>query len=250
MFLKVIACEIAARELYFAAAQSPNLVDLELLTQGYHDRPNTGRAELQKRIDAVPAAKYDAVVLGYGICSSILPGLSAAQTQLVIPRAHDCITFLLGSKERYRQCFDERPGTYYFSSGWLEYARRRGDKGTMWGGASVPANASLNFKPAYEEWVKKYGEDQARYLLEEMGRWTDNYTHGTLIDFEFLKGLKLPEQVRQICQDKGWQYDEMKGDLGLIQRLLDGQWPESEFLIVNPGQKVVATFDERIIGTA
>ena len=43
MFLKVIACEIAVRELYFAASRSPNLVDLEFLTQGYHDIPGTGR---------------------------------------------------------------------------------------------------------------------------------------------------------------------------------------------------------------
>jgi len=96
MFLKVIACEIAARELYHTAARSRNLVDLELLTQGHHDTPRTGQVEIQKRIDAVPAGKYDAIVLGYGLCSSILTRLSTAHTTLVIPRAHDCITFFLG----------------------------------------------------------------------------------------------------------------------------------------------------------
>jgi len=250
MYLKVIACEIAARELYFSAARCPNLVDIELLTQGYHDTPNIGRAELQKRIDAVPAGKYDAIVLGYAICSSILPGITTAHTQLVIPRAHDCITFLLGSKERYQQCFTDHPGTYYFSSGWLEYAQRRGNKGTLWGGASVPANANLNFNVAYDEWVKKYGEDQAKYLLEEMSRWTNNYSHGILIDFDFLKDLNLQGRVRQICADKGWQYDELKGDLRLLQNLLHGNWTEADFLVVRPGQKVVATFDERIVGAA
>jgi hypothetical protein len=29
--------------------------------------------------------------------------------------------------------------------------------------------------------------------------------------------------------------------------MLDGPWPETDFLVVKPGQKVVATFDERII---
>lgn len=250
MLLKVIACEIAARELYYAAARSRNLVDIELLTQGYHDTPNTGRAELQKRIDAVPAGKYDAIVLGYALCSSILTGITTPQTRLVIPRAHDCITFFLGSKERYQQCFNERPGTYYFSSGWLEYAKRRGGKGTMWGGASVPANANLNFKAAYDVWVQKYGEEQAKYLLEEMSRWTDHYSHGTLIDFDFLKDLDLPKQVRQICADKGWEYDQLPGNLKLIQGLLDGDWPEADYLVLQPGQKVVATFDDKVIGMA
>jgi hypothetical protein len=250
MFLKVIACEIAVRELYFTAAKSKNLVDLEFLTQGYHDTPATGCVEIQKRINAVPAGKYDAIVLGYALCSSILNGLTTPHTQLVIPRAHDCITFFLGSKDRYQQCFNDRPGTYYFSSGWLEYAKRRTDKGSIWGGASVPANANLNFKAAYDTWLQKYGEERANYLLEEMSRWTDNYSHGTLIDFDFLEDLELRKQVEKICADKKWQYDELKGDLKLLENLLAGNWPEADFLIIRPGQKVVATFDEKIIGAA
>lgn len=250
MFLKVIACEIAARELYYAAARSSNLIDLELLTQGYHDTPGAGREEVQKRIAAAPAGKYDAIVLGYGLCSSILAGLTTAHTPLVIPRAHDCITFFLGSKERYQRCFAERPGTYYYTSGWLEYSKRRGGKGSVWGGASLPAGASQGFGNVYEEWVRKYGEDQAKYLVEEMGRWARAYSHGTLIDFEFARHLKLHEQVRQVCAEKGWQYDEIQGDLGLLEAMLEGRWEESAFLVVRPGQKVVATFDESVIGAA
>ena len=148
MFLRVIACEIAFRELCHAAATSPNLVDFDFLTQGYHDVPGTGRAELQKQIDAVPAGRYDAIILGYGLCSNILTGLTTSHTPLVIPRAHDCITFFLGSKERYQDFFTAHPGTYYYTSGWLECAKRRGSTGPIWGGASLPAsaNASLDRK--------------------------------------------------------------------------------------------------------
>ncbi|HXP61691.1 MAG TPA: DUF1638 domain-containing protein [Dongiaceae bacterium] len=248
MFLKVIACEIAARELYYLAARSSNIIDLELLTQGHHDTPLAGREELQKRIAAVPEGKYDAIVLGYGLCSSILAGLTTAHTPLVVPRAHDCITFFLGSKERYQRCFAERPGTYYYTSGWLEFSKRRGDKGPVWGGASLPAGANQGLGYVYEEWVRKYGEDQAKYLVEEMGRWALAYSHGTLIDFEFAARLKLGEQVRRICAEKGWQYDEIQGDLGLLEAMLEGRWEESAFLVVRPGQKLVATNDERVIG--
>jgi hypothetical protein len=250
MFFKVIACEIVVRELYYTAARSKNLVDFEFLTQGYHDTPNTGKTEIQKRIDAVPAGKYDAILLGYALCSTILSGLTTTHTPLVVPRAHDCITLFLGSKERYQQCFSARPGTYYFSSGWLEYARRRGDKNSIWGGASVPASANLNFKVAYEKWLEKYGEERAKFLLEEMSRWSDHYTHGTLIDFDFLKDLDLQKQVKQICADKNWEYDEMKGDLRLFEKLLAGDWPETDFLVLRPGQKLVPTFDEKVVGAA
>ena len=86
--------------------------------------------------------------------------------------------------------------------------------------------------------------------MEEMGRWTDSYSHGTLIEFDFVKHLKLREQVQQICAERGWEYAETQGDMVLFQKLLEGDWPESDFLIVRPGQKVVATNDERIIGVS
>jgi len=36
--------------------------------------------------------------------------------------------------------------------------------------------------------------------------------------------------------------------MGLLQRLLDGEWPNSEFLVVRPGQRVFATNDNQVIG--
>jgi hypothetical protein len=250
MFLKVIACEIAARELYYAAARSINLIDLEFLTQGHHDTPATGCSDIQAHINQVPPGKYDAILLGYGLCSNILVGLTSAHSPLVIPRAHDCITLFLGSKERYQQCFTERPGTYYYTSGWLECAKRRGQQTSLWLGTALPATASLNLQANYQTWVEKYGEDQAKFLLEEMNRWTVAYTNGTLIDFGFLDQLRFNEQVKKICAEKGWEYAELEGDLSLFQKLLDGSWPESDFLVVPPGKKVVATFDDQIIGVA
>ncbi|MCX6927650.1 MAG: DUF1638 domain-containing protein, partial [Verrucomicrobia bacterium] len=99
-------------------------------------------------------------------------------------------------------------------------------------------------------WVKKYGEDQAKYLMEEMNRWTDSYSHGTLIEFDFVKHLKMREQVEEICKERGWDYNEIPGDMVLLQRLLDGEWPDSDFLVVRPGHRVIVTNDEKVIGAA
>ena len=54
MFLKVIACEVAFRELCACAARSPNQFDLDFLSQGYHDNPEVGIHRIQECIDAVP----------------------------------------------------------------------------------------------------------------------------------------------------------------------------------------------------
>jgi hypothetical protein len=247
MFLKVIACEIAFREFCRVASDSPNIVELAFLTQGHHDTPAQGRKDVQQQIDSVPTGKYDAIVLGYGLCSNIITGLTTGHTPLVIPRAHDCITFFLGSKERYRDHFDAHPGTYYYTSGWLECIKRRNLAQDSSKNMFLPASSQASTNAAYEQWVIKYGEDQAKYLLSVMGEWTANYSHGTLIDFDFTKHLGLSQQVTTICKDRGWQFSEIQGDIELLQRLVNGDWRESEVLVVKPGQKVVQAFDGSII---
>ena len=248
MFLKVIACEIAFREICYCAARSPSILETEFLPQGYHDTPKTGLVEIQNRIDAMAAGRFDAILLGYGLCSNIITGLRTAHTPLVIPRAHDCITFFLGSKERYREFFNAHPGTYYYTSGWLECIRRRGEKSLQQGTTFMPSNVKAAAEATYRQWVEKYGEEEAKFLLETMGGWAQAYHHGTLIDFDFAKPLNLREQVQGICAGQAWQYEEVAGDLGLLQRWLDGQWSAGDFLVVPSGHKIITTFDDNIIG--
>lgn len=248
MFFKVIACEIAFREVCHVAARSKHLLDLDFLTQGHHENPAAGREDIQQRIDAAPAGKYDAILLGYGLCSNILTGLTASHTPLVIPRAHDCITFFLGSKERYQEMFASHPGTYYYTSGWLECPRRRGKELSEAMQSFLPEPLSGGMESTFAAWVAKYGEDEARFLLQEMSRWTDAYSHGTLIDFEFTRDLDLPAQVKEICATRGWQYEAVDGDLSLFQRWIEGEWDSADFLVVQPGETIVATHDDGIIG--
>jgi hypothetical protein len=247
MYYKVIACEIAFREICHCAARSRNILDLEFLPQGYHDIPKTGLVEIQKHIEAVPAGKYDAILLGYGLCSNIITGLRTQHTPLVIPRAHDCITFFLGSKERYQQFFEAHPGTYYYTSGWLECLRRRGEKSLQQGTTFLPSNVKTAANATYQQWVEKYGEEEAKYLLETMGNWAQNYHHATLIEFDFTKELNLAQQVQGICADQCWEFERAEGDLSLLQRWLDGSWDTKDFLVVPPRNKVATTFDDTIV---
>ncbi|MFQ6043648.1 MAG: DUF1638 domain-containing protein, partial [Candidatus Poribacteria bacterium] len=273
--LKIIACEISFREICMAAARSINLVDFEFLPQGYHDNPDIGRALIQEKIDSVDDGKYDAILLGYALCNNMLVGLTTHHIPLVIPRAHDCITFFFGSKERYMEYHNSRPGTYYYTSGWLEHRKRKSERVPAVGYGAKPAlrsdtsggtepsateenPQSLHHKvplstqsagrmKSYQELVEQYGEDNAKYVMEILGNWTENYTHGLLIDFDFTKHLNLREQVEEICRQHGWEYDEIKGDMSLLQRLLDSNWDDEDFLVVKPGEVVRATYDERII---
>ena len=247
LYLKIIACEIAVREICQAVAQSPNIVDVEFLTQGLHDRPAKGKDEIQARVDAVPAGKYNAILLGYALCGNLIDGLKAMHTRLVIPRAHDCITFFLGSKERYAKLSDTMPGAYFYTSGWLECVRRRGESMVPGHPAYLPLRAGTGPGASYEQWVKKYGEEKARQLMEVVSQWTENYTHGVLIDFDFTKPLHLHEQVRAVCNLRGWQFEEVEGDLRLLQRWVDGEWDERSFLIVPPQCQVAPCYNDDVI---
>ena len=72
-------------------------------------------------VDAVDtSAGYEAILLGYARCNDGVAGVTARQVPLVIPRAHDCITFFFGSRETYKKYFDRYPGTYYMTTGWAK----------------------------------------------------------------------------------------------------------------------------------
>jgi hypothetical protein len=249
MYLKIIACEIALREICQVVAHSTHVVDVEFLTQGLHDLAAKGRGEIQARINAVPAEKYDAILVGYGLCGNLIRELKATHTRLVIPRAHDCITFFLGSTERYQRLMEMHPGAYYYTSGWIECLKRRGNQASPSAMQFLPTRAGLSMgtESAYSQWVEQYGEERARYLLEVMGRWTESYTHGILIDFDFCRRLYLHEQVESICERRGWIFEQIEGDLHLLQRWVDGEWDEESFLIVHPGEEVAPSYNERIV---
>lgn len=239
MYLKVIACEIMVREVCHVVADCPHIVDVDFLDQGYHDYVDTGRASIQARLDSLPKGKYDAVLLGYGLCNNLLAGLRANGTPLVVPKAHDCITIFLGSRERYDAEFAATPGTYYYTSGWLECRVRRG-------GDSMD-QTSAHRTQVYESYVRKYGEDNAKYLMDMLHSWSEHYERGALISYPFDKVLELDRKVRAIAADRGWRFEELDGDLGLLRRWLSGDWDEDTFLLVQPGQTIKPAWNGHVL---
>ena len=246
MRLKVIACEVVARELYWCAARARHAVNLTLLEQGLHANSDLCRTRLQQEIDAAEPDRFDVVLLGYGLCNNSLVGARAGRIPLVVPRAHDCITLLVGSKERYARLFAEAPGTYWFSSGWLESYERGGERIEPRSNSGL---GSMYKAESYEELVAKYGADNARYLTEFMSHWEDHYTRGALIRFEFDRHLGLEDKVRRICEEKGWEFVTVPGDPGLLESGLNGEWDAERFVTVTPGKVLRASYTDGILAT-
>lgn len=242
MRLKLIACEIFYREMCAAVARSVNQVDLEFLPKALHD---IGQAEMSRRLAAalarVDTSAYDAIVLGYGLCNNGLVGLEAHRIPLVVPRAHDCITLFLGSKERYLEYFQTHPGVYFKTSGWIERGENQQNP------ASIAQR--LGMVQTYAELVAKYGEDNARFLYEELCNMTRNYWALAYIEMGIEPDDHFERHTRQLAAQRNWKFEKLQGDMRLIQSLVDGPWDEDRFLVVPPGHRVAPAFDERVIRT-
>lgn len=220
-----IICKVMQKEAYFCAARSKNTIDIVLMQQGLHNEPDRLRSEVQKALDRttdIQGQTYDASLLGYGLCSNGIVGLSA-KIPTVVPRGHDCITLLLGSKDKYQQYFDSHRGVYWFSPGWIETGTQPGKE---------------RYEHTLKEYIEKYGDDNAKYLMELEQGWMKEYNWATYIDWGFPNSEQEKEYTRRCAEFLHWNYDEIKGDPSLTQRLLDGDWNDDEFLIVPPGQKI------------
>ena len=49
------------------------------------------------------------------------------------------------------------------------------------------------------------------------------------------------------AEARGWKYEKLPGDMRLLQDLLDGSWDDARYLVVPPGKRIAASFDERVI---
>lgn len=243
MRLKLICCEILYREMCRLIADCPFTVDVEFMPKGLHDLGSEKMVRrLQERIDAVEPGRYEAILLGYALCNNGIVGLRSAHTRLVVPRAHDCITLLMGSRARYAEYFGEHPGTYYRSTGWYE----REDSESA-GEPTVQSRLGLFRKR--EELVAQYGEENAEYLMEVLGDMTVNYDRVAYIRMGLACDDEFAERARREAADKGWDYDELRGSMDLLHRLIHRRW-DGDFLVLEPGTAIQVSYSDDILRAA
>ena len=243
MRLKAISCQVFTREMGYAVSRSPHSIDSELLLMGLHDLGVSMRPHLQERIDAVDGEGYDAILLGYALCGRGTEGLRAGKTQLVLPRMDDCIGLLMGNRLEYKTYFDAHPGVYFRSPGWIEFQT----PGQIMDPVYAFGKDKIGDRQSLEELVAKYGEENGTYLFEQFHSFRSHYTGLTYISSGVEGEEDFRSQARVEAEREGWIFDEIKGSLTLIERLVNGDWDPADFLIVPPGATIKGTLGDSIV---
>jgi len=238
-----IGCEIIYREALKLAASSRLRVDVEFLQKGLHDLETADMLKrVQEAVDAVSRDDgYEAIILGYARCNDGLEGLTARAVPLVIPKAHDCITFFFGSRRAYKEYHAAHPGTYFRTTGWFERqnAQVEGADGVM---------GKLGLDNSYEELVEKYGRENADFIAATMAGGLKHYDRICYIRMGVTDEEAYVEAAQKEAEERGWTFDLREGDWSILERLFDGDWDNDDFLVVPPGHCITARNDDHVTG--
>ncbi len=210
----LVACRVMEPELEAAKGDADN-VEIRYLDQGLHRTPKKMAAVIQEQIDQ--AAEYASrIVVGYGLCSNGIVGITARQQGLYVPHCHDCIAFFMGSHRAYLNAFEARPGTYYLTPGWV--AQKKDPLGII-----------------YEDYAPRLGQETAFWVMEEELK---HYTHIALINTEAGDIESLRKRARENARVLKKQYEEIQGSLEFFTKLIHGPYASGDFLYLKPGHEV------------
>lgn len=231
----LISCEVFREEIQKLGSPSEHLRATRWLEIGLHDRPQEMRPILQGVVDELDKRDdIEVILLAYGLCGLGTTGLKARRHPLILPRAHDCITVFLGSKERYAQRQQQCPGCYHYTPGWNR-ARR------------VPGPDRL--EALREEWSRRFASDEVDSLIEsERDMWTA-YDTASFIDLGTPDAAQEADYTRRCAESLGWKFEHLQGDPGLLHDLLWGPHDAARFQTIEPGCELDHTADAAVMGS-
>lgn len=162
---------------------------ITFLETGLHQVPRRLRRALQAILDALEAPSR--VLLGYGLCGNGLAGLQSGAHTLVLPRSHDCIAVLFGSRAAYWQEFNRQPGTYYVTPQWLK--------------------AEISPLHDYRRLLARLDEATARWVMDQQ---YGHYRRLVFLAADLEEQLSYRSQALEVahyCEQWGLRYEERLG---------------------------------------
>jgi hypothetical protein len=236
MRYKLICCEVFYREICQAILDSDHTIFPVFTTKLSHVNPDYLRDIIQDEIDKTDPVEFKSILLGYGLCGNAVVGLKAKKIPLVIPRAHDCCTIFLGSKASWQRHFGNRPSCRWTSGGYMADGNSHLRKNE--------AHSFLGLDLSYDELVEKYGEENARFILDSLKPKDGSDELVIYIKTSPYERMNFQNRMEKEAKEKGMELETIQGDNRLIEMLVGGNWPVDEFLIVPPGYTIEGVYDQ------
>lgn len=211
----IITCQTIKNEVNLAIRETGVNYPMLLVDSGLHNFPDRLRRTIQEQIDKID--NVSTIIMAFGYCGNGLLGIRSQNARLIVPRADDCITLLLGSHE-IRNRIQNESGTYFLTKGWLDSER--------------------NIITEYRECVARYGQDRALRIMKTMFM---HYRRLMVIDTKAYELKDVLETTRAFAETIGLTHEQHSGSLRFISKLLTGPWNAEEFIILEPGNEL--TFD-------
>jgi hypothetical protein len=229
----LLACSVFEQEIALLTRGAEHIVKTRFFEMGLHDRPDHLRTTLQHQLEEVDARNdIEAIVLAYGLCGRGTAGLRPLRHKLVIPRAHDCIAVFMGSKEAYAEHQRRCPTCYYYTPGWNRNRR-------------VPGPEKLAAMKT--ELAKKFDANDVAFLIEtEREQWAQHNT-ATYLDLGTDNAESEADYARRCADWLGWKFEHIHGDAVLLRDSLWGNWDNDRFQIVQPGEQLAHSANEKIL---
>ena len=204
----ILACNTIRDELEKAARETDCGYPFIWVESGLHLRPESLRRRIQEELDGIDGAER--VLLGFGFCGNAVIGLKTGNYELIFPKADDCITVLLGSKESRERCMQDG-GVYFLTKGWLD--------------------GEMNIWHEYHAVLEKFGPERTERIYKRM---LAHYRYLGLIDTGAYNLSVLLPLVNEIAETLKLEACVLQGADNYVKKFLTGPWDDDEFVTIPP----------------
>ena len=88
--------------------------------------------------------------------------------------------------------------------------------------------------------MAEYGEEDGKFLFEQFNAFRKHYTGLTYISLPVASDEASRSRARAEAAKEGWKFEEVKGSLTILERLVNGEWSGGDVLLVPPGATIHA----------
>ncbi|QSX08624.1 DUF1638 domain-containing protein [Alkalibacter rhizosphaerae] len=209
----ILSCNTIRAELDLTIQQWNIPYPVIYLESGLHLEPDLLRKEMQKILDRV--SNVDQVLLIMGFCGNAVVGLKTNDFRLVVPKADDCLTLLLGSMDRRKEVQREK-NTYFLSKGWLD----------------MFDDVEKTMMDEYHRMTKRYGQERAEKIFRSYYR---HYERLGVIDTGAFDMDDMLEQAKSTAAMMDLEIEPLKGTMNFLDAFVLGPWDDdTRFIRIEP----------------